>query len=77
MKKNKDISVLKEEDIVAVNRRRENYALTRDLQALEFNEAITKRLLSKARNQVKCEKCGKEFTAVIASEDSFICPECS
>ena len=76
MKNNIDIPILKEEDIVAVNKRRENYALTRDLQASEFNEAIAKRLVSKARNQVKCEKCGKEFTAGITSEDSLICPEC-
>jgi predicted Zn-ribbon and HTH transcriptional regulator len=66
----------KEEDIAAVNKRRDNYALTRDLQALEFNEAIAKRQLSKGKNLVKCEKCGKEFEAGITSEDSPICPEC-
>lgn len=76
MKNNTDIPVLKQEDIVAVNKRRENYALTRDLQALDLNEAIAKRLISKDRNQVKCEKCGKEFSAGITSEESLICPEC-
>jgi rRNA maturation endonuclease Nob1 len=58
------------------NKRRLDYAYTRDLLALEFNEAISKRLLSESRNQVKCEKCGKEFTAELTLEESLTCPEC-
>jgi hypothetical protein len=50
------IPVLKEEDFVAANKRRDTYALTRDFQALEFNEAIATRLLTTASEQVKSEK---------------------
>jgi hypothetical protein len=76
MKNDITIQIPKEEDFVAANKRRDKYALIRDLQALEFNEAIVIRLQSEARNQVKCEKCGKEFTAGITSKDSLTCPEC-
>lgn len=75
MKKDIEIQVLKKEDIAAASRRRENYALTRDQQAIEFNEAISKRLLSEATIQAKCQKCGREFTVV--SEGSLTCPECN
>jgi hypothetical protein len=70
------IPVLKEEDFVAANKRRDTYALTRDLQASESNTAIAARLLLKDKNQVKCEKCGKEFAAGITSAESLTCPEC-
>ena len=76
MKNDIIIQFTKEEDFVAANKRRDNYALTRDLQALEFNEAIVTRQISEARNQVKCEKCGKEYAAGITSKDSHICPVC-
>ena len=76
MKKNINIPNFKEEDTAAVKKRRDNYAVTRDQQALEFNDAIAKRQLSKDKNLVKCEKCGKEFAAGITPEDSLICPEC-
>ena len=70
------IPVLKEEDFVAANKRRDTYALTRDLQALESNEAIAARLLAMDRNLVKCDKCGKEFAAGITSAGSLTCPDC-
>ena len=76
MKNNISIPVPREEDIVAATRRRESYAATRDLQALEFNEAIAKRMLLEARNQIECEKCGKKFTTETGSEASATCPEC-
>jgi hypothetical protein len=76
MKNTIEIPVPKKEDIIAANKRRENYAYSRDLLAKEYNEAITKRLLADARNQIKCEKCGKEFSAGISSEVSPVCPEC-
>ena len=76
MKNDIIIPVPKEEDFVAANKRRDKYALVRDLQALELNGAIASRLLSEKRNQVKCEKCGKEFTADIASKVPLTCPEC-
>jgi predicted Zn-ribbon and HTH transcriptional regulator len=70
------IPVPKEEDVVALKKRRENYAYTRDIQAIEYNDSIAKRLLSEARHKSKCEKCGKEFPDGIVSEESIICPEC-
>lgn len=76
MKNDIIIPILREEDFVAANKRRDKYALARDLQALENNVAIADRLLSEARNLVKCEKCGKEFSADLTSKDSLICNEC-
>lgn len=76
MKKNINKPVSNKDDGAAVNKRRKNYALTRDLLASEFNEAIAKRKDLKDKNLVKCEKCGKEFSAELASEEPLICPEC-
>jgi hypothetical protein len=76
MKNDITIQFTKEEDFVAANLRRDKYAQTRDLQALEFNEAIVTRQVAEAKNQVKCEKCGKEYAAGITSNDSIICPAC-
>ena len=77
MDKRIDIPVPGVVNVDAAKKRREDYAYTRDLQALEYNEAIAKRGLTKARNLAKCEKCGKEFNTETTSEDSLICPECS
>jgi hypothetical protein len=44
MKDEINIPVLKVENIVSANRRRENYSIKRDNQAREFNEAIALRL---------------------------------
>ena len=76
MKNDITIQLTKDEDFVAANKRRDDYALLRDLKALELNEAIATRMLSEIRNQVKCEKCGKEFSAGLTSKDFLICPEC-
>jgi predicted Zn-ribbon and HTH transcriptional regulator len=76
MKDNITIPVLKDEDIAAANKRRENYAYTRDLQAREFNDAIVKRLLMEARHPVKCEKCGKEFIVEAEAALPHNCPDC-
>jgi predicted Zn-ribbon and HTH transcriptional regulator len=76
MKKELVIPILKEEDIVAANKRRENYAYTRDLQAIEFNDAISKRLLLETRHPVKCEDCGKEFIVNTAADSPSKCPDC-
>jgi hypothetical protein len=43
---------LKEEDIKAAVKRRESYALKRDLQAKEFNEAIASRLEKDKEKQI-------------------------
>lgn len=71
------IPVLKEEDFIAANKRRDTYALTRDMQALEFNQAIVTRQLAEDKNPIKCDKCGKEFEAGLTSKGSLTCPECS
>jgi hypothetical protein len=76
MKDEIDIPIQKEEDFVAANIRRDNYSQIRDVQALEFNSAIASRLLAKVKNQVKCEKCGKEFTAESDTEELMKCPDC-
>lgn len=70
------IPLPKEEDFVAANKRRDKYALTRDIQAQELNVAIAARLLSEASNNIKCDKCGKEFAAGTNLTDPQTCPEC-
>ncbi len=75
MKNEIDIPLQKQEDLVAANVRRDNYSQSRDLQASEFNNAIASRLRVKDQNQVKCEKCGKEFTSQVISGFTK-CPEC-
>jgi hypothetical protein len=70
------IPVLKEEDFVAANKRRDTYALKRDVQAQEFNSAIITRMIADEKNQIKCDKCGKVFDAGITEKESFTCPEC-
>jgi Zn finger protein HypA/HybF involved in hydrogenase expression len=76
MKNEIDIPIQREEDLVAANVRRDNYSKIRDLQAKEFNAAIADRLLSNEKNQVKCEKCGREFTTDISSKELLKCPDC-
>ena len=76
MKDEIDIPIQKEEDLVAANVRRDNYSKIRDLQAMEFNTAIAGRLLAKDKIQVKCEKCGKEFTSEADAIDLLKCPDC-
>ena len=68
--------VLKEEDLKVADVRREKYSLGRDLLAKEFNDAISSRLLAMKKNQVKCEKCGKEFGAGTTTVENNYCPEC-
>lgn len=76
MKDEITIPILKEENLVAANMRRDTYAAKRDLQALEFNEAIVTRLLSEKKHRIKCDKCGKEFEAGLASPEILSCPDC-
>jgi hypothetical protein len=76
MKNEIDIPIQKEEDFVAANLRRDKYSQTRDLQAQEYNTAIAARLLSQDKSQVKCEKCGKEFTVDASAKDLLKCPDC-
>lgn len=76
MKNNIEIPVPKEEDIIALKKRREDYAVTRDLQALEYNQSIAKRILLNTRDQVRCQKCGKELSPVTGQEEILLCPDC-
>ena len=76
MKNEIEIPIQKEEDLIAANVRRDNYSRVRDLQAMEFNTAIASRLLAKDKIQIKCEKCGKEFTSEAEVNDSLKCPDC-
>jgi rRNA maturation endonuclease Nob1 len=77
MKNEISIPVLKEEDSAAAKIRRDNYSMGRDIQAMEFNEAITARLLAEQKIRIKCEKCGKEFESENTGKDLKTCPECS
>jgi hypothetical protein len=76
MKDEIDIPIQNKVDFVAANLRRDNYAQTRDLQAMEFNSAIAIRHNAEANSQLKCEKCGKTFTAEINEKDILRCPDC-
>jgi hypothetical protein len=71
------IPILKEEDFVAANLRRDSYALSRDLLATESNRAIAARLVAQSKNQIKCDKCGREFEAGSNPAVSLTCSECS
>lgn len=70
------IPVLREVDNLASKKRREEYALTRDQQAIDNNEAIKRRFISEEKNLVKCKQCGKEFSAGPEPSDNHICPDC-
>lgn len=76
MKDEIEIPILKEEDLISANMRRDNYSLTRDVQAREFNEAIETRLLAESAKRIKCEKCGKEFTVSNTAKEILKCPDC-
>jgi hypothetical protein len=78
---------LKEEDVIAAVEHRKKYSTKRDLQALEFNQAIVARL---EREKVKqdavesemvitptCEKCGNEISAGLSDKGITVCAKCS
>ena len=76
MKNEIEIPLIKEEDVIAANMRRDKYSLTRDVKAREFNEAIVTRLLAESSKKIKCDKCGKEFTISSKENELLSCPEC-
>lgn len=76
MKNEIEIPVIREENLVAANMRREKYSITRDVKAREFNEAIMARLLSESVTKIKCEKCGKEFSVPKTEDAPLKCPDC-
>jgi hypothetical protein len=76
MKNEIEIPVIREENLVAANMRREKYSITRDVQAREFNEAIVARLLSESVMKIKCETCGREFSVPKTEDTITKCPDC-
>ena len=76
MKKLTDVLVLKKEKDASLIKRREDYALKRDLLAMEYNNAISRRLVSEEEVLVRCMKCGREFLPEKVSEADQVCPEC-
>jgi hypothetical protein len=76
MKRTIDFPVVKKEEDGNLAKRREDYALKRDIQAQYNNQIISKRVTIVETETVKCEKCGKEFSPEIDSENALICPEC-
>jgi len=76
MKNEIDIPILREENLVAANMRREKYSITRDVKAREFNDAIVARLLSESVIKIKCEKCGKEFSVPKTEDTPLKCSDC-
>jgi Zn finger protein HypA/HybF involved in hydrogenase expression len=76
MKKEESVPLLKVEDFVAANLRRDEYALKRDLQNAKFNDAITARILADEKIKIKCDKCGKEFIQDKSSNSPLSCPDC-
>ena len=76
MKDKINIPIPKIEDLDALNKRRESYAAKRDLQASEFNLAISKRLEAEAIIIIKCDKCGKEFSPEQSIDIPLTCPDC-
>lgn len=76
MKNEIDIPVIREENLVAANMRREKYSITRDVKAREFNDAIVARLLAETVTKIKCETCGKEFSVPKTEDTPLKCPDC-
>jgi hypothetical protein len=78
---------LKEEDVIAAVEHRKKYSTKRDLQALEFNQAIVTRLAKEKEKQnavqseinitPTCEKCGNELPAGASEKGISVCPKCS
>ncbi len=76
MKKLTDVLVVKKEKDASLAKRREDYALKRDLLAMDYNNAISRRLVSEKEIRVRCMKCGNEFLPEKDSGDYQMCPGC-
>lgn len=74
MKNNTDIPIPREEDNAAASKRRDDYALSRDLQAADYNNAI-KRHTDEARDQEKYSESEKVSHIEKPSEEDNISPE--
>jgi hypothetical protein len=77
---------LDEKDKFAAEEHRKKYSAKRDIQALEFNQAIITRLekdkdklviiQSEESQQVTCEICGKVLSADNIAKGFVSCPKC-
>ena len=76
MKKLSDIVVIRKERDISQAKRRDDYALRRDLLAAEYNDAISRRQILEEEDRERCIKCGKVFVSEIASKDNKKCPDC-
>ena len=82
---------LKPEELEAAAKRRENYSISRDLQSKAFNDAIMHRFVkekemekekienvqTEAEKQIRCDKCGMEFSTGISMKGTMACPDCN
>jgi hypothetical protein len=64
------------EDLEAAQRRREDYAASRDQLAAEYNEAIAKRHEESKFGKTRCVKCGREFKTDTPDVEDRLCPDC-
>jgi hypothetical protein len=77
---------LDEKDKFAAEEHRKKYSAKRDIQALEFNQAIITRLekdkdklviiQSEDNQQANCEICGKILSADSIAKGFAYCPKC-
>jgi len=77
---------LDEKDKFAAEEHRKKYSAKRDIQALEFNQAIITRLEKdkdkqpliqiEDDNQVRCERCGKVLKGIAKAKEPLECPDC-
>jgi len=68
---------LKPEELEAAARRRENYSVTRDLQAREFNDAILIRLAKEKELEIEREKEKERSESSLSEGEKLIqCEKC-
>jgi Ulp1 family protease len=77
---------LEEKDKISAAEHRKKYSAKRDIQAMEFNQAIVTRLAkdkekqeliqSEDSQQVSCEICGKALSADSIAKGLDSCPKC-
>ncbi|HKK41600.1 MAG TPA: hypothetical protein VJ963_04260 [Bacteroidales bacterium] len=70
------IPMQRKEDTEAARKRREEYALSRDQLASEYNDAIAKSYNANKSDRVKCTKCGREFISTVDTGEEPVCPDC-
>jgi DNA-directed RNA polymerase subunit RPC12/RpoP len=76
MKRLVGVVVMKKEEDISLARRRDDYALKRDLLAADNNNAISRRLLPEKKDLIRCTICGKEFATEKSSIYNEKCPDC-